>query len=239
MAELVVALDVPGRGTALTLAEALAGPVTWVKVGLELYTAEGPEVVARLRDLGLNVFLDLKFLDIPNTVLGAVRAATTMGVSMLDVHAMGGERMMRAALEGRELGTAPGAEPPLLLGITVLTSMDPADMPWEPGPQGLPGAVLDLAQKARHAGLDGVVCSGREAAAVKQRCGEGFVCLTPGIRPESAAGDADDQRRVMTAAKAVAAGADFLVVGRPVTRAANPRAAAEALLQEMARAPRP
>lgn len=233
MAELVVALDFPDSGQALGLARTLAGTAPWAKVGLELFTAEGPALVAGLKDLGFKVFLDLKFLDIPNTVRGAVRSAARLGADMVNIHILGGARMAEAARAGRDEGALPGTKGPLLLGVTVLTSMDDADLPL-PFPGGAPALALELARRGRAYYLDGVVCSGQEAAAVKAACGRDFLCLTPGIRP---AGGDDDQRRTVTPAEAVAAGADYLVVGRPVTRAADPRAAALALLDQMA-APR-
>ncbi len=230
MAELVVALDFPDSGQALGLARTLAGSAAWVKVGLELFTAEGPALVAALKDLGFKVFLDLKFLDIPNTVRGAVRSAARLGADMVNIHVLGGERMAEAARQGRDEGAAPGTAGPLLLGVTVLTSMDDEDLPL-PFPGGARAFALELARRGRAYYLDGVVCSGQEAAQVKAACGSGFLCLTPGIRP---AGGEDDQRRTVTPAQAVAAGADFLVVGRPVTRAADPRAAVRELLEQMA-----
>lgn len=228
MAELVVALDLPDAPAALDMAARLAGAVTWVKVGLELYTAQGPAVLTALKGMGFKVFLDLKFLDIPNTVRGAVRSAVAAGADMLNVHASGGARMMQAARQGLDEAAAPGAAP-LLLAVTVLTSMDERDLPLGPG-RTVTDLVLDLARATREAGLHGVVCSGFEARAVKAACGPEFVCLTPGIRP---AGADDDQRRVVTPAMAVAAGADYLVAGRPITRAADPRAAALSLLEQM------
>jgi orotidine-5'-phosphate decarboxylase len=227
--ELVVALDLPDAASALDMARALPGEC-WAKVGLELFTASGPEVVRGLANAGRKVFLDLKFLDIPNTVRGAVRAASRLGAAMADVHLLGGARMLDAALQGREDAASEGSARPLLLGITVLTSMGPGDLPL-PGAGDPAGLVLDLARLAKAAGLDGVVCSGHEVAAVKAACGADFLCLTPGIRP---AGEASgDQRRTMTPAQAVAAGADFLVAGRPVTKAADPTAAARAMLEQM------
>lgn len=226
--QLVVALDLPDAAAALDLA-ALLPAECWAKVGLELFTAAGPGVVRDLAAAGRKVFLDLKFLDIPNTVRGAVLSAARTGAAMTDAHLLGGARMLAAALEGREQAAAEGCPRPLLLGVTVLTSMGPGDLPL-PGAGDLSALVLELARLARSEGLDGVVCSAHEAAAIKAACGPGFLCLTPGIRPEAAA---DDQRRTMTPAEAVAAGADFLVVGRPVTRAARPGDAARAILEQM------
>jgi orotidine-5'-phosphate decarboxylase len=227
--DLVVALDLPDAAAALVLAAKLPAEC-WAKVGLELFTAAGPEVVRCLAQAGRKVFLDLKFLDIPNTVRGAVRAASRLGAALVDVHLLGGARMLAAALEGREDAAAEGFARPLLLGITVLTSMGPGDLPL-PGGADPAELVLPLARLARAEGLDGVVCSGREVAAIKSACGADFLCLAPGIRP--AGEDAGDQRRTMTPAQAVAAGADFLVAGRPITRAADPAAAARAMLEQI------
>lgn len=225
-AALVTALDVPGREEALALARALPARVDgslWIKVGLELFVAAGPDLLRLLHeDFPFPIFLDLKFHDIPNTVRSACRSAALLGVRMMNIHACGGEAMAVAALEGREQGVPPGHEKPLLLAVTVLTSQ---------GGERLGEEVLDKALRARAWGLDGVVCSGLEAAAVKAACGEKFICLCPGIRP--AAAGRDDQARICTPAQAVRAGADFLVVGRPVTRAADPGAAVEAILAEM------
>ncbi len=230
MAELVVALDYQDAESALTMARELEGQVPWVKVGMELFTAEGPAIVQHLKNLDFNVFLDLKFHDIPNTVKGAVRSATRMGVDMVNIHALGGRRMAEGALEGRDMGLTPGQEPPIVLAVTVLTSVGPGDIPLKDAPE--PGALaLDLAVKAKQYGLNGVVCSALEARGIKASCGTGFSCLTPGIRPAAVAGD--DQRRVVTPAQAVQNGADYLVVGRPVTGAQDSRSAARAIMDEM------
>ena len=250
MAELAIALDVPDRSSALALAEKLsagldaaAGKV-WFKVGMELYTAAGPAVVEAIKALGFSVFLDLKYHDIPNTVAGAMRAAARLGVDMANVHICGGEDMVRAAVAGaREGADARGGKPPILLGVTVLTSLSPRDLEAIGMPADLYRAGLDdagrlaalallRAEQAKAWGLDGVVCSGHEAAGIKRACGREFICLTPGIRPRS--GEVNDQSRVMTPAEAVAVGADFLVVGRPITGAADPLAAMRAILREMA-----
>lgn len=229
MADLVVALDYPDSAPALAMARSLRGAVPWVKVGLELFAAEGPPVVTALKEMGFKVFLDMKFFDIPNTVRGAARSAARLGVDMITIHALGGERMARAAMEGCAEG-APGGRPPLVLAVTMLTSMGPGDLPVDGAP---PPAqmVLDLAVKAKQYGVNGVVCSGLEVEAVKGECGGRFICLTPGIRPASAGGD--DQRRVVTPGQAVRSGSDFLVVGRPVTGAEAPADAALVMLEEM------
>ncbi|WP_285905517.1 orotidine-5'-phosphate decarboxylase [Pseudodesulfovibrio pelocollis] len=230
MAELVVALDYPDGASALAMARSLRGTAGWVKVGLELFTAQGPAVVEPLKKLGFKVFLDMKFFDIPNTVLGAARSAALLGVDMVTIHALGGERMARAAMEGCAAGALPGARPPLVMAVTMLTSMGPGDLPVDgaPAPSRM---ALDLAVKAKQYGVNGVVCSGLEVADVKGKCGDGFLCLTPGIRLASAA--ADDQRRVVTPGQAVRFGSDFLVVGRPITGAVIPADAARTMLEEM------
>ncbi|MDR1360493.1 MAG: orotidine-5'-phosphate decarboxylase [Deltaproteobacteria bacterium] len=222
---LVTALDVPSAAQALALAEKLAGLPLWLKVGLELFTAEGPDLVKTLLDRGFPLFLDLKFHDIPPTVRGAARAAARLGAGMISVHLEGGEAMAKAALQGRAeaLSAGPG---PLILGVTVLTSLAETE-------SGLIGnLVLQRAIQARSWGLDGVVCSGLEAAAVKAACGGEFICLCPGIRFEGETAGAD-QARVVTPGEAASAGADFLVLGRPVTLAADPAAAARRALTEI------
>jgi orotidine-5'-phosphate decarboxylase len=224
MANLVIALDYQDSLEALNLAGALHNQTPcWMKVGLELFVREGPMVVKTIKRMGYSIMLDLKMFDIPNTVRGGVRSAASIGADMLTIHLLGGESMCRAAMEeARALSPAP-----TVFGITVLTSMGG-------GRQDLAGQVremtLELAARAAAWGLDGVVCSGLEVAEVKAAC-PGLQCLTPGIRPKEGAGD--DQRRIVTPAEAVARGADFLVVGRPITRAADPAAAARAIMDEM------
>ncbi|EGY26555.1 orotidine 5'-phosphate decarboxylase [Desulfovibrio sp. A2] len=247
MAELVVALDYPAMDAALATARLLrgaahaaedAGGRLWMKVGLELFTASGPEVVARLKDMGFPVFLDLKFHDIPNTVRGAVRSAVATGADMCNIHLSGGERMCRAAVEGLAEGAAARGYgvAPILLGVTVLTSVAPGELPGGADPS---AEAARLAVCGREWGLSGVVCSGYEAEGIKRRCGRDFICLTPGIRPaarDGAGTGGDDQRRVMTPAEAVRAGSDYLVVGRPVTGAPGPDGPADAarrILAEM------
>ena len=217
MAQLIVALDYTNAKDALATAESLRGCPIWMKVGLELFTQEGPSVVRRLKDMGFKVMLDLKMFDIPNTVAGGVRSACRMGVDLITLHALGGERMIRAAAK------------PLLFAVTVLTSMAPGELPGYG--ENLSGLAADLAAGGQSWGLDGVVCSGHEVEAIKSRC-PGLLCLTPGIRPASGSA-ADDQRRVMTPAQAVRIGSDFLVVGRPITKAPVPAEAARAILDEM------
>ena len=229
MAKLVVALDFPTGPDALSMAKKLRGTVEWMKVGLELYTAEGQKVIASLKEMGFKVFLDLKFFDIPNTVKGAVRSGVCSGADMLNIHIMGGERMTRAAVEGLAEGATITGSNPFLLGVTVLTSMSNEDLP-----QGLSvdiaSLVPQLARNGKDWGLNGVVCSGFEIETIKQKCGKEFICLTPGIRPVSLG---DDQRRTMTPAEAVNAGSDYLVVGRPITGAENPAEAAQKIIDSM------
>ncbi len=232
-AELAVALDFQTGREALTLAAKLRGVVPWAKVGLELFTAEGPPVIAGLKELGFKVFLDLKFYDIPNTVRGAVRSAAALGADMTTLHHAGGERMAQAALQG----LAESGSNMFIFAITILTSTTPAEAGLADA-AAVTGAVAAKAAQAKAWGLPGIVCSGHEAAAVKAAAGRDFLCLCPGIRLAGEAGGAapassDDQRRVMTPGQAVAAGADFLVMGRPITRADDPALAAKAALADM------
>jgi len=219
----IVPLDVPDEQSALALAARLDPKLCRVKVGKELFVAAGPSVVAELGQRGFEVFLDLKFHDIPNTVAGACRAAARLGVWMLNVHASGGVAMMRAAREA----VAGAGRPPLVIGVTILTSLADADL----APIGFAGSALEnavrLARLARESGLDGVVCSAQEAPAIRAAAGEGFALVTPGIRlPADAMAD---QSRTVTPAEAVRLGADYLVIGRPVTRSRDPVAALAAI----------
>ncbi len=225
---IIVALDLPTPLRALALARTLEPALCRIKVGKELFTRGGPAVVEALTGDGFEVFLDLKFHDIPNTVAAACRAATDLGVWMLNVHALGGRRMLESARAAVGAGTG---RAPLLVAVTVLTSLDEADLAGV-GIQGpLDQAVLRLAALSRDAGLDGVVCSAREAPLLRRHLGSGFCLVTPGIRPSEIE---DDQRRVATPAAALAAGSDYLVVGRPVTAAADPPGALAALVADLA-----
>ncbi len=226
----IVALDVPSGDEALAIARRLDPGQCRAKVGNELFTAAGPALIEKLQGLEFEIFLDLKYHDIPNTVASACRAAARLGVWMLNVHALGGREMMQAAREA----VASAAPRPLVIGVTVLTSMD-ADQLRQVGIDAGPEqAVERLAALVAASGLDGVVCSAQEARMLRSRMGEGFKLVTPGIRPAGAPGD--DQRRITTPADAVAAGADFLVVGRPITRAADPQAALRDINAEIDRA---
>ncbi|MDA0654051.1 MAG: orotidine-5'-phosphate decarboxylase [Proteobacteria bacterium] len=210
------------RGWALQLAGAVGG----LKLGLEFVTANGAAAVREFAAGPLPVFLDLKFHDIPNTVAGAVQSASALGVAYLTVHAAGGRAMLRAACDA----AAMAARPPKVLAVTVLTSMDGDDLA-ETGVNAAPGdQVLRLARLAQESGCDGAICSPHEVAALRTATGPEFLLVVPGIR---AAGPVSDQKRVMTAAAAMAAGADRLVIGRPITAAANPRAAALAIAAEI------
>lgn len=213
---IIVALDFAAQEDALALAAVLDPKLCRLKVGKELFTATGPALVERLAGSGFEVFLDLKFHDIPNTVASACKAAAKLGVWMMNVHALGGSRMMEAAREALE-GVA---KRPRLIAVTVLTSMGPGDLKE----LGLPGdpreTVLRLAKLAHASGLDGVVCSAQEAAPLRQELGAGFCLVTPGIRPAFAA--QDDQVRIVTPAEAIRLGSDYLVIGRPITKAADP-----------------
>lgn len=228
---LVVALDFPQADPALDLAIRLQGLVPWVKVGLELYLDAGQALVARLKNMGFRVFLDLKFMDIPNTVQAAVAQATRMGADMLTIHTLGGQAMCEAATTGRDQALTKGQTPPLILGVTLLTSLGPGDLPWVRPRQAenLPELTVHLTRQAQNWKLDGVVCSGREVRVIRETCGASFKVLTPGIRlPET---DAGDQTRVSTPGQAARDGSDFLVVGRPITRADDPVRAARTYLE--------
>jgi orotidine-5'-phosphate decarboxylase len=224
---IIVALDLASAAAALRLAEQLDPQHCRVKVGKELFTRAGPTLVEQLIERGFDVFLDLKYHDIPNTVAAACAAAADLGVWMLNVHASGGLAMMQAARE--RLMQAPN--PPLLIAVTLLTSLDDQDLAAIGCPGSTGQRVEQLARLAAQAGLDGVVCSPLEAATLRQRLGPQFLLVTPGVRPAQAS--ADDQKRVMTPSQALAAGADHLVIGRPITAAADPPAALAALQAEI------
>jgi orotidine-5'-phosphate decarboxylase len=231
-----VALDVSGLEQAGALLERLDGVVTGCKIGTQLFTGAGPAAVELALKRGFRVFLDLKFHDIPNTVTGAVREATRLGVFMLNVHASGGAAMMRAAAEGAARAAAEfGVARPICLGVTVLTSLDRRAVEVELGVTSTVEAhVLHLAGLARDAGLDGCVASPREIGPVRLNLGKQWVIVVPGIRGagDSAGRSTDDQVRTATPAAAIRAGADYLVVGRPITAAPDPAAAARAIVEE-------
>jgi orotidine-5'-phosphate decarboxylase len=224
MNRLIVALDFPDAGSALSLVDHLEGSTSWFKVGLELYIAEGNALITELQRRGCAIFIDLKLHDIPNTVAGAVRSAARLGVDMLTVHAAGGPAMLAAAVEAAE-------NRPTLLAVTVLTSMDRAQLEAT-GVQDSPAAQVEkLATMAIASGVEGIVCSPNEVPNLRRRLGNKPLLVIPGIRPEGTA--SGDQRRIATPAAAIASGASYLVVGRPITGAADPGAAARAILAEM------
>jgi len=228
-ARLAVALDYPDAQQALKLVDTLGNTCQWFKVGMELYYAAGNTIVRELRDRGFYVFLDLKLHDIPNTVAGAVRSATQAGAGLLTLHASGGSAMMAAAAEAAK---APGS--PRLLAVTVLTSMDAAQLTGAGITASPADQVLRLAKLATQSGIDGFVCSAEEVAAVRAATGPNTLLVIPGIRPTGA--DIGDQKRIATPAQAIASGASMLVVGRPITQAADPAAAAQAILDEISKA---
>ena len=228
--KILVALDVESKEAALSLADRLRGAVGGFKIGSRLFTAEGPPMVRTLTGRGDRVFLDLKFHDIPNTVASAVAAATGLGVWMVNVHAGGGTTVMRAAADAaRETAARLGTTPPLVIAVTVLTSMSQQTLREVGVVIDLRDQVLRLAELTREAGLDGVVASPQETAAIRQRCGRDFTIVTPGIRGGTAAATKDDQERTMTPSQAIDAGASYLVVGRPIIAAPDPLSAARAI----------
>ena len=224
---IVVALDFPTQEQALAMADQLDPKLCRVKVGKELYTATGPVILEQLHKRGYDVFLDLKFHDIPNTCAKAVGVAADLGVWMVNVHASGGQKMMEAARNELEKKT----HKPLLIGVTVLTSMERSDLAGigldiEPMEQ-----VERLAKLTQLSGLDGVVCSAREVALIRQICGKDFLTVTPGIRPEGS--DVGDQKRVMTPKQAIEAGVDYMVIGRPIVQANDSVVACERILKTL------
>ena len=233
-----MALDVPSLDEAEALLGRVEGVLTGCKIGSQLFTAAGPAAVETARKRGFRVFLDLKFHDIPNTVASAVREATRLGVFMLDVHASGGLAMARAAADAATKAARDfGVTRPLCLGVTVLTSLDRRALQREVGvPASVESHVLHLAGIAREAGLDGCVASPQEIAPLRLAMGPAWVIVAPGIRPRGSgkeAAPADDQVRVATPRRALAAGADYLVVGRPISAAPDPAAAAAAIVAEL------
>ncbi|GAB4330456.1 MAG: orotidine-5'-phosphate decarboxylase [Candidatus Abyssubacteria bacterium] len=232
---LIVALDFPVADEALRFVESLGDTVTYYKVGLELFSAVGPEIVKKLKSMGKYVFLDLKFHDIPNTVAGAAARAVAMGADIFNVHVLGGMAMMRAAIAAAsQTAQQLGCRRPTIVGVTVLTSFDQDTLEREVGvilPDGIGAYVTAKARQAKQAGLDGVVASPREIQDVRSACGDEFQIITPGVRPAWAS--SDDQKRVATPSQALQMGADRIVVGRPITRAASPLAAVEQILSEI------
>lgn len=236
---LIVALDFDSLTSALKFAKHVADLVGMFKIGSQLFMAAGPTAVREVAALGPGVFLDLKFHDIPNTVAGAVLSCAAMtGVQLVNVHALGGSAMLHAAAQAISAGQPMGADRPRLLAVTILTSMDQKAI-REVGISGPPkDRVLKLAKLSKAAGVDGVVASVQEARAIRKACGRDFLIVTPGVRPKdrSPVAKADDQARTATPTEAIRAGADFLVVGRPILAAEDPRAAAQAIVDEIAAA---
>ena len=242
--KLILALDFPSLDPAFDLAQSLSEVVGIFKINIHLFTAEGPSALEKLNKLGPGIFLDLKYHDIPNTVKGAVTSAISLpGVQLLDVHALGGFEMMCAAARARDEARGSKSVPPKLLAITILTSMDNSALRGV----GIAGPasrrVVQLARLAQKAGMDGVVASPHEVRAIRRACGKDFLIVVPGIRPVvggspsgKGKGKTDDQARVATPAEAIRAGADYLVIGRPITAAPDPEAAARAILEEISSA---
>ena len=227
---LIVALDFPSAALALAMVDRLEQQCSWFKVGLELYLAAGPSLVTTLRNRGFNVFLDLKLHDIPNTVAAAVCSVMPLGASLLTLHAAGGSAMLQAAAEA----AASSPDSPRLLAVTVLTSMDAAQLHSTGVPDQPATQVLRLAHLSRTAGISGLVCSTAELPQLRSELGSGPLLVVPGIRPTGSA--AGDQKRIATPAAAIVAGASMLVVGRPITEAVDPAAAAQAILLEVGKA---
>ena len=234
---LIVALDFDSLNAAVKFAQQVADLVGMFKIGSQLFTNAGPAAVREIQQLGAGVFLDLKFHDIPNTVAGAVLAAAAMpGLQLVNVHSLGGTAMLQAAAQAVSAGVPMGADRARLLAVTILTSMDQKAI-REVGIGGPPKArVLKLAKLAQKAGVDGVVASVQEAKSIRKACGREFLIVTPGVRPKSTSGKKDDQARTATPREAIKAGADFIVVGRPIIAAPDPRAAAQAIVDEIAAA---
>ena len=223
--KIIVALDVPNLASAASLVDELGETISWVKIGLQLFTAEGPPIVHAMKTRGLNVFLDLKFHDIPRTALEAVRSAVALGAGMATIHLSGGSPMVRSAIEGSKNSSL------LVLGVTVLTSLDDEQLNELGIQRTTEQQVVELVALGRRCGLRGVVCSPLEIAALRSKFGNSLTIVTPGVRPSDTS--VDDQRRVMAPADAVRAGADFLVIGRPITAAASPRQAAARIAEEI------
>ena len=233
----IIALDVPTRDQALSLVDRLHDHVGVFKVGMQLYHSVGPEIIKEINDLGGKVFVDQKFHDIPNTVAETVKVMVQRGAFMFTLHAGGGSRMMEAAEHSlREEAERLNVVKPISLGVTVLTSVNQHDFEQEMGvPKLIADHVVHLAKLAKDSGMDGVVCSPQEIKPIRKACGDDFLIVTPGVRPSWAA--TDDQARIMTPGEAIAAGASYLVIGRPVTRAADPVKAAKQIVAEMYEVP--
>jgi len=226
--KIIIALDYANQTQALELASKLDPKLCRLKIGKEMFTRFGPELVKELHRIGFDIFLDLKFYDIPNTVAKAVQAAAEMGVWMVNVHASGGQEMMQAA---KNILLPFAKDAPLLIAVTVLTSLNDADLKAVNLTNSVQQQVLSLAQLSQRSGLDGVVCSALETAMLREHLGAEFKLITPGIRPAGVS--ADDQKRIVSPAKAIALGSDYLVIGRPITKANNPLQALQAIHQQI------
>ncbi|HWJ03976.1 MAG TPA: orotidine-5'-phosphate decarboxylase [Verrucomicrobiae bacterium] len=231
--QIIIALDVDSKAKALNLVHQLSPVVSWFKVGMELFSAAGPDIVREISSTGAKVFVDLKFHDIPNTVSKAGAAITRLGAAMFNVHCSGGREMMTRTVElAKETAAREGLPITKIIGVTVLTSMSEAVLNDEIGVfRGMAQQVEALAVLAREAGMDGVVASPKEIAVIRKACGPQFLIVTPGVRPAWSA--TDDQHRIMTPQEAYELGATHLVIGRPVTGAENPREACEKIISEM------
>lgn len=225
--KIIVALDAPNTSAALALVDSLGDSVSWIKIGLQLFTAEGPSIVREIKARGFKVFLDLKFHDIPNTAREAVHSAVALGVEMTTIHLSGGRKMVTEAVKASE------GSPLLVLGVTVLTSFDEAELRGIGVERPVETQVSELVALGFDSGLRGVVCSPHEIAVLRGRFGEALTIVTPGVRPAGSA--AGDQQRIMTPEEAVKAGASHLVIGRPITGAASPREAALAIAESLGR----
>ncbi|MEH1891044.1 MAG: orotidine-5'-phosphate decarboxylase [Nostoc sp.] len=230
--KIIVPLDVPDEESAIALVEQLP-QVVWWKVGLELFTSTGPKILKVLKSRQKRIFLDLKFHDIPNTVAGASRSAASYGVDLLTIHATCGSNALKAAREAAQEGAAQaGVKPPKLIAITLLTSISARQLAFDLKiPLELPEYALEMALLAQEAGLDGAVCSPQEVAQLRQTCGDDFLLVCPGVRPTWA--DKGDQKRSLTPAQAIIAGADYLVIGRPITTATEPELAWKRISEEL------
>lgn len=230
--QVIVALDVPDEQSAIALLDQLP-QVVWWKVGLELFTSTGPKILEVLKSRQKRIFLDLKFHDIPNTVAGACRSAAKYGVDLLTIHATSGIEALKAATESAQEGAAKaGVKPPKLIAITLLTSISSRQLAFDLKiPLELPEYTLEMALMAQEAGLDGAVCSPQEVAQLRQTCGDDFLLVCPGVRPTWA--DIGDQKRSLTPAEAIIAGADYLVIGRPITTATEPELAWKRISEEL------